>query len=158
MLLTLTDRLATRSIRPRRDVAYADKALRPGAEIWATDFCVPIARLAECIAETEKDIAASFLPAPIVGHVGDGNFHVVIVSDRNSEWRGGGLFEELSDINQPALRRERDRLRSTDRVQLLQNNLHVVFHRVLTDVKDLADFFIALAESHLFQNLEFALG
>jgi D-lactate dehydrogenase (cytochrome) len=69
--------------RARHDVAYADKALRPEAQIWATDVCVPISRLAECISETEKDIATSFLSAPIVGHVGDGNFHMVIVLDPN---------------------------------------------------------------------------
>ena len=69
--------------RARHDVVYADKALRPGAQIWATDVCVPISRLAECITETEKDIAASFLPAPIVGHVGEGNFHLCIVLDPN---------------------------------------------------------------------------
>jgi FAD/FMN-containing dehydrogenase len=51
--------------RARHDVAYADRALRPGAQIWATDVCVPISRIAECIIETEKDIAASFLLAPI---------------------------------------------------------------------------------------------
>ena len=62
---------------------YANWALRPGAQIWATDICVPISRLAECIAETEKDIAVSFLPAPIVGHVGDGNFHLSIMLNPN---------------------------------------------------------------------------
>ena len=65
--------------RARHDVAYADKALREGGQLWATDVCVPISRLAECITETQKDLATSFLPAPIVGHAGDGNFHVVFV-------------------------------------------------------------------------------
>jgi D-lactate dehydrogenase (cytochrome) len=69
--------------RARHDVVYADKALRPGGQIFATDVCVPISRLAECIVATEKDITASFLPAPIVGHVGDGNFHLVIVLNPN---------------------------------------------------------------------------
>ena len=64
----------------------------------------------------------------------------------------------LSDIHQSALRRDRDRLSSANRVQLFQNNLHVVFHRVFADVKDLTDFFIALAESHLLEDLKFALG
>ncbi len=63
----------------RHNAAYANKALREGAGVWATDVCVPISRLAECITETQKDIEASFLPAPIVGHVGDGNFHLTIV-------------------------------------------------------------------------------
>jgi D-lactate dehydrogenase (cytochrome) len=65
--------------RARHDVVYADKALREGAQLWATDVCVPISRLAECITETQKELAASFLPAPIVGHAGDGNFHVCFV-------------------------------------------------------------------------------
>ena len=65
--------------RARHDVAYADKALREGGQLWVTDLCVPISRLAECIAQTQKDLAASFLPAPIVGHAGDGNFHVGFV-------------------------------------------------------------------------------
>jgi D-lactate dehydrogenase (cytochrome) len=69
--------------RARHDVVYADKALRDGAQLWATDVCVPISRLAECITETQKDLAASFLPAPIVGHAGDGNFHVSFVLNPN---------------------------------------------------------------------------
>jgi D-lactate dehydrogenase (cytochrome) len=69
--------------RARHDVVYADRALRSGGQIFATDVCVPISRLAECIVATEKDVAASFLPAPIVGHVGDGNFHLVIVLNPN---------------------------------------------------------------------------
>ncbi len=69
--------------RARHDAAYACKALRPGCEMWPTDVCVPISRLAECINQTRKDIDQSGLVAPIVGHVGDGNFHVVIVLDPN---------------------------------------------------------------------------
>jgi D-lactate dehydrogenase (cytochrome) len=69
--------------RARHDVVYADRALRPGGQIFATDVCVPISRLAECIVATERDVATSFLPAPIVGHVGDGNFHLVIVLNPN---------------------------------------------------------------------------
>ena len=65
----------------RYDAYYAALALRPGSKGWATDVCVPISRLAECILETRKDIDASNLTAPIVGHVGDGNFHVTFVID-----------------------------------------------------------------------------
>ena len=65
----------------RHDAHYANMALRPGARAWPTDVCVPISRLAECIAETRKDIEAEGLLAPIVGHVGDGNFHVDMVLD-----------------------------------------------------------------------------
>jgi D-lactate dehydrogenase (cytochrome) len=67
----------------RHDAAYANKALRPGCQVWATDVCVPISRLAQCIEETKKDLATSFLPAPLVGHVGDGNFHLTLVLNPN---------------------------------------------------------------------------
>ncbi len=60
----------------RHDAYWAARGLRPGAESVATDVCVPISRLAECVDETKKDIQATGLIAPIVGHVGDGNFHV----------------------------------------------------------------------------------
>jgi D-lactate dehydrogenase (cytochrome) len=69
--------------RARHDVVYADRAMRPGGQIFTTDVCVPISRLAECIVATEKDAAASFMPALIVGHAGDGNFHLVIVVHPN---------------------------------------------------------------------------
>ncbi len=65
----------------RHDAAYAAMALRPGAKGWATDVCVPISRLAECITETKADIAKSPLICPLVGHVGDGNFHLVFLLD-----------------------------------------------------------------------------
>ena len=65
----------------RHDAYYAAIALRPGSKGYATDVCVPISRLAECIEETRKDIEDSGLLAPIVGHVGDGNFHLVMVLD-----------------------------------------------------------------------------
>jgi D-lactate dehydrogenase (cytochrome) len=67
----------------RHDAAYAGKALRPGAQLCATDVCVPISKLAECIVETQEDLKSSFLMAPIVGHVGDGNFHLTIIFDPN---------------------------------------------------------------------------
>ena len=69
----------------RHDAYYAGLALRPGAKGWPTDVCVPISRLAECILETKRDIADSGLLAPIVGHVGDGNFHLVYVIDPEDE-------------------------------------------------------------------------
>ena len=65
----------------RHDAYYAGLALRPNSKGIATDVCVPISRLADCILETQKDIEESGLIAPIVGHVGDGNFHLVIVVD-----------------------------------------------------------------------------
>jgi D-lactate dehydrogenase (cytochrome) len=68
----------------RHDAAYAAKALRTGCEIWATDVCVPLSRLAECIIETKKDLENCSLPAPLVGHVGDSNFHLAFVLDPNN--------------------------------------------------------------------------
>lgn len=65
----------------RHDGYYAALALRPGAKGWPTDVCVPISRLADCILETKADLAESKMLAPLVGHVGDGNFHLVYVID-----------------------------------------------------------------------------
>ncbi|MDA0306753.1 MAG: FAD-binding oxidoreductase, partial [Proteobacteria bacterium] len=65
----------------RHDSLYACMALKPGSKGMATDVCVPISRLAECILETRKDIEETGLLAPIVGHVGDGNFHVILLID-----------------------------------------------------------------------------
>jgi D-lactate dehydrogenase (cytochrome) len=61
----------------RHDAYYAALAMRPGRRGWTTDACVPISRLAECIVQTKADIAASSLVAALVGHVGDGNFHMI---------------------------------------------------------------------------------
>jgi D-lactate dehydrogenase (cytochrome) len=55
--------------------------LRPGCRGWGTDVCVPISRLAECIEETARDLAALPMPCPIFGHVGDGNFHILFIVD-----------------------------------------------------------------------------
>ena len=62
--------------KARHDVYYAARALRPGSEALTTDVCVPISRLAECIVATRAEIDAASFVATIVGHVGDGNFHV----------------------------------------------------------------------------------
>jgi D-lactate dehydrogenase (cytochrome) len=67
----------------RHDAFWATKSLMPGKEAFATDVCVPISRLAECVKETQADLAANNLYGPIVGHVGDGNFHVVLYCDRS---------------------------------------------------------------------------
>jgi D-lactate dehydrogenase (cytochrome) len=71
----------TRLWQARHDVYWACLELRPGAKYLATDVCVPISRLAECIVETKADIEATGLVAAIVGHVGDGNFHVSIMAE-----------------------------------------------------------------------------
>jgi D-lactate dehydrogenase (cytochrome) len=65
----------------RHNAYFAMLQLKPGCRAVTTDVCVPISRLAECVVETEQDLSASSLPCPIVGHVGDGNFHVVILID-----------------------------------------------------------------------------
>jgi D-lactate dehydrogenase (cytochrome) len=67
----------------RHDAYYAALALRPGSKGWATDVCVPISRLAECIAETKIDLAQSSIPSALAGHVGDGNFHLIFMIDPN---------------------------------------------------------------------------
>ena len=67
--------------KARHNAYYAGLAFRPGCRVLSTDVCVPISRLAECIAETKRDLSESFIIAPIVGHVGDGNFHLLMLVD-----------------------------------------------------------------------------
>ncbi len=71
----------TRLWKARHAAYYAAMAMKPGTQGFATDACVPISRLADCIMETKADIATTGLTAPIVGHVGDGNFHLVVLFD-----------------------------------------------------------------------------
>lgn len=68
----------------RHNAYHASSALRPKASALSTDACVPISRLAECVSETAKDIEASGMIGPIVGHVGDGNFHVLLLVDTDN--------------------------------------------------------------------------
>lgn len=68
----------------RHDAYYAAMALRPGCKGWATDVCVPISELTECLLETRKDIDKSGILAPIVSHAGDGNFHLVFLVDTDN--------------------------------------------------------------------------
>ncbi len=65
----------------RDNTLYAGLGLKPGARALITDVCVPISRLAECLVETRRDADASGVIAPVVGHVGDGNFHMLILID-----------------------------------------------------------------------------
>ena len=85
----------------RHDALYAALALRPGARAWSTEVCVPISRLADCIGETRADLAGASIPATIVGHVGDGNFHVIFLidPDRPAE------FAEAKRLNERLVRR-----------------------------------------------------
>ena len=68
----------------RHDAYWAARTYRPGTQAIATDVCVPISRLAECVVETQKDIAETGLAGPIVGHIGDGNFHVLLLIDMDN--------------------------------------------------------------------------
>jgi D-lactate dehydrogenase (cytochrome) len=67
--------------KARHDAYYAGLALRPGCRGLPTDVCVPVSRLADCITETRADLIGAGVLAPIVGHVGDGNFHVLLLVD-----------------------------------------------------------------------------
>ncbi|MBT3795034.1 FAD-binding protein [bacterium] len=67
--------------KARHDVYWSVKALKPNARVYATDACVPITELADCIKFAEQEIQNLSLKAPIVGHVGDGNFHVTVLYD-----------------------------------------------------------------------------
>ena len=73
----------TKLWQARHDAYWAAAALRPGSRPMSTDVCVPISRLADCVSETEHDIERFKLIAPIVGHVGDGNFHCLMLCDVN---------------------------------------------------------------------------
>ena len=81
----------------RHNAYYAALAMRPGSKGWATDVCVPISRLADCILETRSDIEESELTVPLVGHVGDGNFHLLFLIDPENEEEELKLYQPLND-------------------------------------------------------------
>ena len=74
----------TRLWQARHDAYPACLRLKPGGRAMSTDVCVPISKLAECIAETNKDLEGTTIPIALFGHVGDGNFHLAIVVDPNN--------------------------------------------------------------------------
>ena len=82
----------------RHNAYYATHAMIAGAEVLITDVCVPISQLAECITETKSDLGHVSFPATMVGHVGDGNFHVLCVLDPNipSQREEASRFAERS--------------------------------------------------------------
>ncbi len=86
----------TRLWQARHDAYWACIALKPGSRGISTDVCVPISRLAECVEATKRDLDESGLLGPIVGHVGDGNFHVLPLIDMDDpdEIRRGQAFVE----------------------------------------------------------------
>jgi D-lactate dehydrogenase (cytochrome) len=88
----------TRLWQARHDAYWAGRALWPGSAAFATDVCVPISRLAECVTATQRDLAESRLTAPILGHVGDGNFHLTMLvdmTDSDEVARAKALYERL---------------------------------------------------------------
>ncbi|MBN9442985.1 FAD-linked oxidase C-terminal domain-containing protein [Bosea sp. (in: a-proteobacteria)] len=88
----------TRLWEARHNGYWAGRALRPGADTLATDVCVPISRLADCVDETKRDIEESGLIAPIAGHVGDGNFHtqpLLDLADPEEVARVQGFIDRL---------------------------------------------------------------
>lgn len=92
--------------KARHDAYWAGLGLRPGAKAITTDVCVPISRLAECIVDTEADIEKAGLIAPIVGHVGDGNFHVMILVDTDSAAEIEAAEEFVARLNMRAIAME----------------------------------------------------
>lgn len=96
------DETQRRALWHARHGAYESaRALRPGAQGFTTDACVPISNLAACIAETKADLDASGLTAPIVGHVGDGNFHLAILVDPDD----ADELQRARDLNDRLVRR-----------------------------------------------------
>ncbi len=90
----------TKMWEARHNAAFSNFTLRPGAAMIATDVCVPISRLAECVTATQADIAESRIIAPIVGHIGDGNFHLTMLidlADADEVERAEGLSGRLVD-------------------------------------------------------------
>lgn len=90
----------------RHDAYWAARGLKPGTELIATDVCVPISALAACVTETRQDIERLGLLAPIVGHVGDGNFHVLPLIDPSDTEERGRVQEFLNRLVERALAAE----------------------------------------------------
>jgi D-lactate dehydrogenase (cytochrome) len=89
--------------KARHDVYWSAKALRPGGTVISTDVCLPISRLAECITATEQDIEEHGLLGPIVGHAGDGNFHVSMVIDDKDPAEIAAAEAFIARLNERAL-------------------------------------------------------
>jgi D-lactate dehydrogenase (cytochrome) len=90
--------------KARHDAYWAVRSMWPGQDMLATDVCVPISRLAECIRETEEDLAASRITAPLVGHVGDGNFHLQPIFDGKDPRQKANIEAFLERLVERALR------------------------------------------------------
>jgi D-lactate dehydrogenase (cytochrome) len=96
----------TKLWQARHDSYWSMLQLRPGAKGFATDVCVPISRLAECVVETRKDVDRYGLIAPIVGHVGDGNFHVGVMIDMNDPQEVANAKEFIERLAKRAIAME----------------------------------------------------
>ena len=88
----------------RHDAYWSCKAVRPEADIYSTDVCVPISRLSDCMIETIEDMEKNNLIGPIVSHAGDGNFHVALLIDKNSKEELKKLDTFLTRISERAIR------------------------------------------------------
>ena len=87
--------------RARHDAYYAGLAVHPGYRGYVTDVCVPISRLADCIEETRADLAESGIYAPVLGHVGDGNFHATMFIDPDDD----AMLEKALELDRRMVRR-----------------------------------------------------
>ena len=92
--------------KARHDVYYSVKALGNNMKVYSTDICVPISRLVECISWAEKEVNRLGLIAPMVGHVGDGNFHSIILYDPNDEKKQKKIRQYSNDLINKALELE----------------------------------------------------
>ena len=90
--------------KARHDAYWSCKAVRPEAEIYSTDVCVPISKLSDCITETIEDMEKNELIGPIVSHAGDGNFHVALLIDKKSDLELKKLDSFLIRISERAIR------------------------------------------------------
>ena len=90
--------------KARHDAYWSCRSVRPEAEIYSTDVCVPISKLSDCITETIEDMEKNELIGPIVSHAGDGNFHVALLIDKNSKTELDKLDSFLIRISERAIR------------------------------------------------------
>ena len=90
--------------KARHDAYWSCRAVRPEAELYSTDVCVPISKLSDCITETIEDMEQNELIGPIVSHAGDGNFHVALLIDKNSKTELDKLDDFLIRISERAIR------------------------------------------------------
>jgi D-lactate dehydrogenase (cytochrome) len=85
----------------RHNAHYAGLALRPGCRSWPTDVCVPISRLAECVVETAEECRSASFPVCLVGHAGDGNFHLMYLLNPDD----AAEVDEARRLNEQLVRR-----------------------------------------------------